>query len=182
MTDFSDTKFCESIILPTEDKLKKSLEAAFANAKKSIYLNGKDRVDLCCRSLHKCDAQKHVELNYTIESIRHCKCEQSFKMCLENLNTSLSNNLIFIHSVNATKCYAKDHPIVKCVKIETYPESEAQFFKFMNTNEHEGSFNRCLKYELDKSQPQKIQTFDLPFSSYKLPTIDGSTLLKTIYF
>lgn len=90
----SDTKICESVLLPTEFTLKRLFEDAFVSVKKGTYLNDSDHLDLCCRSLHKCEAHKHIELNYTIEAyVRHCECEYSFQTCLENLNSSLSIEL-----------------------------------------------------------------------------------------
>ena len=93
----SGTKFCELILLPNEFTLKESFEATFITVKKEAYLNESDHVDPCCRSFHKCEAHKHVELNYTREKayIRLCECEYSFQICLENLNSSLANQLGF---------------------------------------------------------------------------------------
>lgn len=72
---FIDTRFCESILLPTENTLKKSFEATFFNAKRDKDLDEKDHVDSCCRTFHKCDAYKHIKLNHTTESyIRHYMC------------------------------------------------------------------------------------------------------------
>lgn len=155
--------------MPTEFSLKKSFEATFVNSKERIYLNGTNRVDLCCRTLHKCDAHKHIEFNYTNESnIRHCKCEFSFQKCLKNLNTSLSNELAFLHSVNTTKCYSKDHPIIKCMTFDSHKRESipVQFIKSMDLPEHKSLFGRCLKYDLDQSKPQKLQLFDVPFNYY----------------
>lgn len=150
----SGTKFCESILLPTEFTLKKSFEATFVSVKDELYLNETDRVDLCCRSLHKCDAHKHIEFNYKNESnIRHCKCVYSFQNCLKNLNTSLSNELAFFHSVNTTRCYAKEYPIIKCITFDSHKKE---------------STRRCLEYDLDQSQPQKLQIFDVPFNNHAL--------------
>ncbi|XP_031622912.1 uncharacterized protein LOC116340509 [Contarinia nasturtii] len=125
--NLSDTKFCESILSPTEFTLKRSFEATFEIVKKGGYLNESDRADLCCRSFHKCGAHKHIELNYTNEqaNIRHCECEYSFKNCLENLNTSSSNVLGFIHSLNTEKCYAIDHPIIECISFDA-PQIEPE--------------------------------------------------------
>lgn len=144
-------------------------------------MDDKDYVDLCCRSLHKCDAYKRIELNQTTEwSFRHCECMHSFQICLKNLNTSLSNEVAFIHSINATKCYSKDHPIIKCIKFETYSESNAQLFTFMNLTEREKYFRRCLKYELDESQPEHFQIFDMPFNNHANSSF-GMLFTKTHY-
>lgn len=158
----SGTKFCESVLLPTEFTLK------FVTVKKGTYLNDSDHLDLCCRSIHKCEAHKRIELNYTIDAyIRHCECEYSFQNCLENLNSSLSNELGFIHSLNTSKCYTIDYPIIKCVKFDPYRvESEVNLnLLFLDSDEHKSLFNRCLKYDLDQSQPKKIQMFDVPFNN-----------------
>lgn len=171
----NDTKFCESIILPTEFTLKKSFEATFFNAKTHIHSSESDRVDLCCRSLHKCDAHKRILLNYTNEScVRNCECEYSFVKCLENLNSSLSNELAFVHSINTTKCYAKDYPIIKCKTFDAHQiESKiSSHFKFLDSAERESLFNRCSKYDLDQSRPQQIQIFDVPFNNHAMSAIE----------
>ncbi len=121
-----DTKFCESVLLSTDHTLlKKSLQATFFNARNDTDLNDKYRLDSCCRSLHKCEAYKNIELKGD-RSIQHCQCVRNFRICLKELNTTLSSNLAFIHSTNATKCYARDHPIIKCVKLETYEGPRSQ--------------------------------------------------------
>lgn len=56
--NLSDTKFCESILSPTEFTLKRSFEATFDSVKKGGYLIENDRVDFCCRLFHKCEAHK----------------------------------------------------------------------------------------------------------------------------
>lgn len=171
---FAGTQFCESILLPTEHTLKVSLEATFIQTKRGMHSDGKDHIDLCCRSFHKCDAHKHIELKYTTESyIRHCDCIDLFQGCLKGLNTSLSNETATIYSLNATKCYAKDYPIVKCIKYGTYLESEAQLFKVMNSTERGPFFNRCIKYDLDHSKPQRIQIFDAPFDKHLISIDSG---------
>lgn len=74
---FSDTKYCESILSPTDYSLTKSLEATLITGNKKTYLDEKDHVDLCCRSFQKCDSYKHIELNHnqtTELHIRHCDC------------------------------------------------------------------------------------------------------------
>lgn len=166
--NLSDTKFCESILSPTEFTWKRSFEATFDNVKNGGFLYESDRIDSCCRSFHKCEAHKHIELKNITEqaNIRHCECEYSFKNCLENLNTSSSNVLGFIHSLNAEKCYAIDHPIVKCISSDAplmEPEIDLHF-KDLNTVKRKSIFNRCSKYDLDQGQPQLLQMFDVPFN------------------
>lgn len=130
-------------------------------------MDEKDHVELCCRSLHKCDTFKHIELNYTNESnIRHCDCEYLFKTCLTNLNSSLSIELSNIHAINARKCYAKNYPIIKCAKLRVYSEPKNLIFESMNLPERLEFSSRCEKYEMDQSQPQKIQMFDLLHNFY----------------
>lgn len=107
---FLGSDFCESILLPSENSLKTSLEATLVNAKQ-MHSDDKDLImlDLCCRICHKCDAHKHKELNVTSKShSRHCDCANSFQLCLNRLNTSLSKEFAFIYSVNATTCYRLD--------------------------------------------------------------------------
>lgn len=155
--------------------MKKSLEATFINAKKGTYLDEKDHLDACCRSFHKCNAFKHIEFNHT-NNWSHCDCIHFFQKCLKNSDTSLSNELAFIHSINATKCYAKDYPITKCIKFESYPEWKAPFLRFVNSAEREKFFNRCSKYELDERQPQRIQLFDLPYNYHGMSVNDTGKL------
>lgn len=107
---FLGANFCESILLPSENSLKTSLEATLVNAKQ-MHSDNNDLImlDLCCRIYHKCDAHKHKELNVSTGSYsRHCDCENSFQSCLNRLNTSLSKEFAFIYSVNATTCYRLD--------------------------------------------------------------------------
>lgn len=159
-----DATFCESILLPTEATWKQSFDATFVNSKKLIA-NETDRVNLCCRSLHKCDAHKHIELNYTNKSyIRHCECIHSFQNCLENLNTSLSMELAFIYSINTTRCYAEDYPIIKCKTFDAGPKE----LESLPTVVIHSSFNRCIKYNINRDQPKIIQIFDVPFNRHAL--------------
>ncbi len=54
----SDTKFCESVLLPTDHTmLKKSLQATLFNARNDADLNDTRRLDSCCRSVHKCEPE-----------------------------------------------------------------------------------------------------------------------------
>lgn len=113
---------------------------------------------------------KHIELNYTNEqaNIRHCECEYSFKNCLENLNTSSSNVLGFIHSLNTEKCYAIDHPVIKCISFDA-PQIEPEIdlhLQNLNAVKRKSIFNRCSKYDFDQGQPQLLQMFDVPFNEH----------------
>lgn len=154
---------------------KRSFDAIFVNTKSGSELNGTERVDLCCRTFHKCDAFKRETTNHTFDItnksyIRHCGCENSFKKCLSNLNTTLSNEIAFMHSLNSTKCYTRDHPIIKCN--QTFNEhselKSAPLLGLMNSTEREMFLKRCLKYDVDKSQPQQLQVFDVPFNIHAM--------------
>lgn len=140
-----------------------------------MHLDEKNKADLCCRSLHKCDAHKRIELNQINDAwyIRHCECVNSFKMCSETLNTSLFEEFVFIFSINATKCFSLDYPIVKCIKFESYSESKNQLFRLSGSIEREKYFNRCLKYELDYSRAKQLQMFDLPFNNIVMSASTG---------
>lgn len=161
--------------MPSEFTLKRSLEATFVNTKNGKYPNETDRVDLCCRSLHKCDAQKRIELSYTVEShTKHCECEHSFQKCLKNLNASLSNDIAFVHSINTTDCYAKDHPIIECAVLHAPPNNSktATILQLMSPKERRSLSNRCLKYDLNKSQAQKLQIFGVPFNNHAISAFE----------
>lgn len=165
---FSDTTYCKSILLPTEQTLKKTLQSTFANSKTDTVLDEKNRIDLCCRFLHKCDAHKHIELNHTTEwPYWHCECVSSFYTCLNNLNTTVSIEFALIHSINTTKCLSNDYPIVQCKKFEIYSDSISQLFKFDNSDEHEKYFKRCISYQLDRNLKKELQIFDIPFNVKK---------------
>lgn len=126
--------------------LLKSLEATLLKRKRDLNMDDKDHVESCCYFPHICDAFKHTELDRTIElNIRYCECVHSSWKCLKNLNTSFSN--------------AGDHPIIECTKFKVY--SFMFYLTIASTPGHKKYLNRCLKYELDESQPQKIQLFDV---------------------
>lgn len=153
--------------MPGEESLRKSLIATFIYEKKGTHLNDSDRLDSCCRSFHKCDAFERIEFNSSNEqNMKHCECVHSFRTCLKKLNSILSNELSFLHSINTSKCYAIDNPIIKCIKTESYSRSEIQFLLFINAIQRRTFVDRCSKYELDQSQQKKLQLFDLPLSSY----------------
>lgn len=144
--------------MPTESTLKQSLEELLVNGKK-----GSDHVDLCCRWFLKCNAFKRFALEIINKSYNnHCECLYSFQNCLKDLNSTLSNEIGLLHSMDVTKCYSKDHPINKCAAIENYIQiiNGSTFFEAMNRTEH---FNRCLKYDLNRNQPKTLQLFDAPF-------------------
>lgn len=165
--------------MPTEFTLKISFEAIFINAKKIIHFDERDNVDLCCRSFHKCEAYKHHEFNYRNETnMQNCNCIKLFQNCLENLNTSLSSEVSFFHSMNNTKCYDKDYPIIKCKTVEIHLESKA--FPFLNSAEHEQFFNRCSTYYLDQGHPKQLQIFDVPLNKYAISALKGGSLSKTV--
>lgn len=166
--------------MPTEYTLKKTLQSTFFNAKSDTVSDEKDRIDLCCRFLYKCDAQKHKEVNQTIVwPLWHCECVRSFQTCLNNLNTSLSNEFAFIHSINTKKCFSKDYPIVKCDRFEKYPDSISEIFKFVNLDEREQYFKRCIIYELDRNRRKELQIFDMPLNVYYAMTTAAGRLSKT---
>lgn len=162
------------------ETLEKSLKATFVPANQNPNSNEEHQVDFCCRSLYKCDAHKRNELNQTTEShMKHCGCIHLFQICLKNLNTSLSNEVVFIHAINASKCYSKDHPINKCIQFETYADSNVEWLRLIDSDERQKYFSRCVKYDLNTSLPQQLQTFDVPFNVYALSTSNGKLLTKT---
>lgn len=135
-------------------------------------MDEKDQVDTCCRSLYKCDAYKRIAFNLTNDAlwnIQPCDCIHLFQICLDNLNTSLSSEVDLLHSMNTTKCYINDYPIVQCAKWELYPDSDTPFLRFVNQAEREKFHNRCSKYELDGNRPKQLQLRDLPFNHHAMP-------------
>lgn len=149
--------------------MKRTLDAVLVNADRRIHLNENDQVDVCCRSLHKCDAYKRTTFNQTIDTLwnsQNCDCTHLFRICLDNLNTSLSNDVEFLHSISTKKCYINDYPIIKCAKWESYPDSKLSFLRFVNQAEREKYQNRCSKYELDGNRPKQLQFRDLSFNHH----------------
>lgn len=153
-------------MINTETALRESLDASFVNVKKNTDFNTEvDHLDLCCRSMFKCSAHKNNDFNYrhtNYWNIFHCECEYYFHMCLKRINNSLlSKEFEFIRLFNTTKCYAMEHPIIKCIKFEAFAaEPYPLFHRFENFKK------RCLKYELNEIEPKRIQLFDLPFNYY----------------
>lgn len=151
----SDTKYCKSILKPTAYTLKQTLQSTFVHLKMDAVLDEEEGIDLCCRFLYKCDAHKRIEMNQTNTNVFpfwQCDCVRSFQKCLNNVNTTLSNEFAFIHSINTTKCISNDYPIVKCKIFEKYSDSVSHFIKLSNLNERQHYFTRCSAYELDQNR------------------------------
>lgn len=158
-----DTKYCKSVLMPTESTLKQALQSTFAKTKSDTFLDENIRIDSCCRSLHKCDAIKNDELNQTISvPISNCECVSFFQTCLKNLNTKISNEFLLIYSINTTKCHSNKHPIIKCIKYEETPETS--LIKLSTFAEREKYFKRCTSYELDGTRKTESQLFDVAFN------------------
>lgn len=182
ISTISETRFCEPILKSTESALIKTLEASFVS-KSVTRLDEKDNSDFCCRSLLKCNSYKNIQYNYTNDwNIRQCDCEYFFRTCLDNLNTTLAKEFAFIHIANTTKCYANDYPIVKCIKFDTYLESNDQFSRFSSLSEREQFARRCLKYKLDETKTKQIQLFDLSFHGIASNAINGTVLSIKLFF
>lgn len=147
-----------------------------------MYLDDeKFHVDLCCRSLFKCDAFKHVDMHLTNDwNFSHCECVNLFQTCLQNINTPLSDEVAHVHYMNATKCYAKNHPIIKCVKSEETcflnPQFNRPVLRFADSAERHRIFTRCTKYEFNEKKPQQLQLFDLSFKYYGTSTNETGIL------
>lgn len=174
---YSDTKFCQSILLPSVNTLKKSLDASFINTiKNDTQFNENYHLDLCCRSFYKCNSYKCIELNYTNdENFGNCDCEYYFRSCLNRLNTTLSSEIAIVHTVNTRKCYAHDYPIIKCIKYELQNVvSKNQFLTFLHSLFDNDKFsNRCLKYQLNENKTKSVQLFDLPFQGITFKAFNG---------
>lgn len=93
--------------------------------------------------------------------IMNCDCEQSFEICLKNVNTALSNDVAYVQSINTTQCYSNDHPIIKCIKFETYSESSVPLVQFLDQPQREKYLKRCVKYQLDENRSKELQFFDM---------------------
>lgn len=146
--------------------------------------NENNQMDGCCRSLHKCNAYKRIAMNQTNDTIwshQHCDCVYFFKKCLNNLNTSLSNDVAFLHSINTAKCYTIDHPTIKCIKFESYPEWKASFLRFASQFERKRLFNRCSKYESDKNKPKQLQLRDVPFTYHAMSANDTGNISEDTF-
>lgn len=170
--------------MPTENALKKSLETTLVNANRRTHSDEKNQVDTCCRSLLKCDAYNRIAFNQTYNplwNIRSCDCVHLFHTCLDNLNSSLANEVAFMHSMNATKCYTNDYPIIQCTQWESYPEWKAPFFRFVNQAERKKFFNRCAKYEFDKNRPKQLQLRDLAFNHHQISVNDIKNMSQNTF-
>lgn len=154
---FADAKYCKSILTPTENAFKQTLQSTFVHAKTGAH---EERVDLCCRSLHKCDAIKNNELNKTIASqFSNCECVWQFQTCLNNLNTTTANELSLLFLINTTKCLSNEYPIIKCNRHEDIRDEE---LNLSNLYEREKYLKRCIVYEIDRSRKKELQFFDVP--------------------
>lgn len=117
-------------------------------------------------------------------NIRHCDCVRLFQICLKNLNSSLSNEVALLYSLNARECYSEDHPNTGCTQFEHISdEIKVQLSRFMKSSERETYFKRCVQYALDKSQPKRIQIIDAPFNDHAKSTVEGMSLVvrKRLY-
>lgn len=113
--EFAGTNFCASIVLPTDYTWKKALGVALISVKIEYRTKQENDLDMCCRALHKCDAFKNIQLNSTKNvNIRHCNCVNSFYECLSNVNTSTSNDIASIYSLDKNCYRSVNHPIHKC--------------------------------------------------------------------
>lgn len=170
--------------MPTENALKKSLEATLINANSRTDSDEKDQIDKCCRSLHKCDAYKRITFNQTnslLWNFRSCDCVHLFRICLDNLNSSLSDEVDFLNSINTTKCYTSDYPIIQCIKWESYSEWKVPFLRFVSQAEREKIFNRCTKYEFEKNRPKQLQLRDLPFNHHVMSANDITNISQNAF-
>lgn len=100
---------------------------------------------------------------------------------MDRFNTTLANEVALLHSINTTKCYTNDHPIIECIKFESHPEWKTQFVRFVDQTERKRLLNRCSKYELDKKKPQKLHLRDVPFSYNEISADDTKNISQDTF-
>lgn len=123
-----------------------------------------EALERCCTSNIQCDEDKRSEMNGILmeKNIRHCDCEHEFYKCLRKSNYY---GVVFIandYFQKTEKCYALDHPIIKCEQYKCYYQPKKLYNQYPSGAEI-GTI-RCAEYELDKSKPQIYQTFELAFT------------------
>ncbi|XP_044002225.1 phospholipase A2-like [Aphidius gifuensis] len=109
-----------------------------------------EEVDKCCRSHDYCpDVIEGYESKHNLTNLKsyarlHCSCDEEFYDCLHDLDHMIGNQIGRMYfTLLHTQCFREDYPIVSCKHYSTFPK-------------------RCLEYELDESQEQIYQWFDVP--------------------
>lgn len=106
--------------------------------------------DMCCRAHDHCDNIAAGQTKYNIRNtdiftVLDCNCDLKLRECLRNVNSSVSNTVGSIYFTARNRCYHYDNPIVRCDDYDT------------------GLFvHRCIRYQLNETQPKEYQWFDLP--------------------
>lgn len=149
---------------------------------------------MCCMSNFQCGEQKRREFNSVLidQKLRHCECENKFRECVQNANSSSIARWADYYFRHTSKCYSSNHPIVKCEEYEYFYQPKMPYKQLPN-GQISGAV-RCVEYKLDKSKEKIYQTFELPFyygaydsNDYKLlETMEniiknGSTIQKQLF-
>lgn len=123
-----------------------------ATARKFDDLGRHKDTDECCRNHDNCRYISAGETKYDLTndgkfSIMNCECEREFKKCLRNSDDKIvSRKIGFLYFTLRNRCFKKEYPIIKCTSYE------------------KGLFEkRCVRYDVNVTQPKLYQWFDIPF-------------------
>ncbi|XP_049879688.1 phospholipase A2-like [Pectinophora gossypiella] len=107
--------------------------------------------DRCCRDHDHCPdiipagETKHNLTNTAFYTRLSCECDETFRQCLRNVDSSTSRVVgkMYFNTIG-TKCFKNAYPVTGCV--------------------HKGGwFNtKCLEYSFDESGEKRYQWFDVP--------------------
>ncbi|XP_026755150.1 phospholipase A2-like [Galleria mellonella] len=114
-------------------------------------LGPSEETDKCCRTHDNCPdlieagETKHNLTNTAFYTRLNCDCDEKFRDCLHNANSTTSKRIGTIYfNALGTQCYREDYPIKSCKK-------------------KGGWFNRkCVEYEYDTNGDKQYQWFDVP--------------------
>ncbi|XP_015119975.1 phospholipase A2 [Diachasma alloeum] len=122
-------------------------------APNSSFLGPFDHTDACCRSHDECPTEipssgRYGPLrNNGIFTRSACGCDHVFFQCLKRANSIVSSSIGNTYfNILRPQCFTCDYPIVSCAR-----RDRKQIFE-----------KKCLAYNLDTTQPKRLQWFDNP--------------------
>nr|XP_037872460.1 uncharacterized protein LOC101746486 isoform X1 [Bombyx mori] len=106
-------------------------------AKNYEDLGSARETDMCCREHDHCTdlilagETKHGLTNDAFYTRLNCKCDETFRLCLNKANTKTSRRIgkIYFNALG-TKCYRRDYPVVGC---NTYGGSVLNLTEVLST-------------------------------------------------